>query len=181
MAYCFIPRTQTERFLEGMRMADSFYSHEVVQVRTDAWSRGRVVLVGDAAHCASPFSGMGVSGALVGAYVLAGEINRHSGNLPTALAGYESALRPFVREIQKLRPFLLRIGIPMSHGVSRSCTPSPLWLAGGGYPISPPDWPTIAAVGGRCPTTQVRRSAASRRYRANGRTSKKGIAIWGRT
>ena len=95
-------------------MAGSFYSHEVVQVRTDAWSKGRVVLVGDAAHCASPFSGMGVSGALVGAYVLAGEINRHSENLPTALAGYESALRPFVREIQKVRPFLLRIGIPMS-------------------------------------------------------------------
>ncbi|MFI6582723.1 hypothetical protein [Embleya sp. NPDC050493] len=33
-------------------------------------------MVGDAAHCASPYSGMGVSGGLVGAYVPAGEINR---------------------------------------------------------------------------------------------------------
>lgn len=57
-----------------------FYSQEIVQVRTDTWSKGRVVLAGDAAHCASPYSGMGTSGGLVG------EINRHSGDLPTALA-----------------------------------------------------------------------------------------------
>ncbi|WP_237534561.1 FAD-dependent oxidoreductase [Streptomyces sp. SID3343] len=104
---------QTERFLEGMGTADDFYSQEVLQVRTDTWSKGRVVLVGDAAHCASPFSGMGVSGGLVGAYVLAGEINRHSDDLPTALANYDTTLRPFVNEIQaQVKPHLLRLGMP---------------------------------------------------------------------
>lgn len=39
-----------------------------------AWSSGRVALVGDAGYCASPLSGMGTSLALVGAYVLAGEV-----------------------------------------------------------------------------------------------------------
>ncbi|USA02674.1 FAD-dependent monooxygenase [Streptomyces lydicamycinicus] len=42
----------------------------------DRWSRGRVVLLGDAAHCASPASGQGTGMALVGAYVLAGSSRR---------------------------------------------------------------------------------------------------------
>lgn len=106
---------QTERFLDGMATTASFYSQEVLQVRTDTWSRGRVALVGDAAHCASPYSGMGVSGGLVGAYVLAGEINRHPGDLPRALADYDTVLRPYVDEIQAaVKPRLLRLGLPES-------------------------------------------------------------------
>ncbi|MEV0705301.1 FAD-dependent oxidoreductase [Saccharopolyspora sp. NPDC050389] len=106
---------QTDRFIEGMETTPSFYSQEVVQVRTDTWSHGRVALVGDAAHCASPYSGMGVSGGLVGAYVLAGEINRHPTDLPRALANYDTTLRPFVDEVQAtVKPRLLRLGMPMS-------------------------------------------------------------------
>ncbi|MCX4869977.1 FAD-dependent monooxygenase [Streptomyces sp. NBC_00257] len=106
---------QTERFIGGMRTSPFFYSQEIVQVRTDTWSKGRVVLAGDAAHCASPYSGMGISGGLVGAYVLAGEINRHPGDLPTALANYDRVLRPFVDEIQgEVNPRLLRLGMPMT-------------------------------------------------------------------
>ncbi|WP_405162863.1 FAD-dependent monooxygenase [Nocardia sp. NBC_01499] len=104
---------QTERFLDGMETTESFYSQEVLQVRTDTWSKGRVALVGDAAHCASPYSGMGVSGALVGAYILAGEINRRPHDLPKALANYDTTLRPFVDEIQAtVKPRLLRLGMP---------------------------------------------------------------------
>lgn len=106
---------QTERFIEGMRTSPFFYSQEVAQVRTDTWSRGRVVLAGDAAHCASPYSGMGISGGLVGAYVLADEINQHPDDLPTALANYDTVLRPFVDEIQaEVNPRLLRLGMPMT-------------------------------------------------------------------
>lgn len=108
---------QSERFVDGMRTSPSFYSQEVLQVRTGTWSKGRVVLAGDAAHCASPYSGMGVSGGLVGAYVLAGEINRHPGDLPAALANYETVLRPFVDRIQAgVNPRVLRVGLPMSQG-----------------------------------------------------------------
>ncbi|GHJ34030.1 oxidoreductase [Streptomyces hygroscopicus subsp. sporocinereus] len=106
---------QTERFVEGMKTSPFFYSQEIVQVRTDTWSRGRVVLAGDAAHCASPYSGMGISGGLVGAHVLAGEINRHPGDLPTALARYDRTLRPFVNKIQGgVNPRLLRLAMPMT-------------------------------------------------------------------
>ncbi|MEB3963301.1 FAD-dependent monooxygenase [Streptomyces kunmingensis] len=106
---------QTDRFIEGMKTSPFFYSQEIVQVRTDTWSEGRVVLAGDAAHCASPYSGMGVSGGLVGAHVLAGEINRHPGELPAALAHYDQVLRPFVDAIQSgVNPRLLRLGMPMT-------------------------------------------------------------------
>lgn len=104
---------QTDRFIEGMQTADFFYSQEVLQVRAESWSKGRVVLAGDAAHCASPFSSMGISGALVGAYVLAGEISRNAENLPQAFARYDEVLRPFVNEIQgSVKPSLLRLGMP---------------------------------------------------------------------
>ncbi|MGW6202637.1 FAD-dependent monooxygenase [Streptomyces sp. NPDC055089] len=111
---------QTGRFVEGMQASPFFYSQEIAQVRTGTWSEGRVVLAGDAAHCASPYSGMGVSGGLVGAYVLAGEINRHAEDLPTALANYDRVLRPFVDEIQaEVNPRILRVGMPLSkHAIS---------------------------------------------------------------
>lgn len=104
---------QSERFINGMANASFFYSQEVQQIRTATWSKGRAVLIGDAAHCASPYSGMGISGALVGAYVLAGEINRNPQDLTKAFANYDAALRPFVDEIQSaVKPSLLRLGLP---------------------------------------------------------------------
>jgi 2-polyprenyl-6-methoxyphenol hydroxylase-like FAD-dependent oxidoreductase len=106
---------QADRFIAGMATTGSFYSQEVLQVRTGTWSQGRVVLVGDAAYCASPYSGMGTSGGLVGAYVLAREINRNPGDLAAALATYDTELRPFVDAIQaEVKPRLLRLAMPTS-------------------------------------------------------------------
>jgi 2-polyprenyl-6-methoxyphenol hydroxylase-like FAD-dependent oxidoreductase len=104
---------QTERFLAGMRTTDFFYSQEVMQVRSATWSSGRVVLVGDAGYCGSPYSGMGTSAALVGAYVLAGEITRRPDDISTAFANYRATLNPFVDNVQgEVNPKLLRIGFP---------------------------------------------------------------------
>ncbi|KAM5355165.1 hypothetical protein ACJ41O_001811 [Fusarium nematophilum] len=110
---------ETERFLEGLKTTDNFYCQEVVQVKTDTWHRGRVVVLGDAAYCPSPFSGMGTTGSFVGAYVLAGEIMRSPDDLPLALANYDKTMRPFVNEIQKVNPTVLRWVIPDSRwGIS---------------------------------------------------------------
>jgi 2-polyprenyl-6-methoxyphenol hydroxylase-like FAD-dependent oxidoreductase len=65
------------------------------------WSKGRVALVGDAAHAPSFRSGQGTSLALVGAYVLAGELARHDDPL-AAFAAYERIARPFVETNQAL-------------------------------------------------------------------------------
>lgn len=53
-----------------------FHLDTVSQVHMDAWTTGRVALAGDAGYCGSPLTGMGTSLALVGAYVLAGELAR---------------------------------------------------------------------------------------------------------
>jgi 2-polyprenyl-6-methoxyphenol hydroxylase-like FAD-dependent oxidoreductase len=73
-------------------------------VHLDRWSTGRVVLVGDAGYCPSPLTGMGTSLALVGAYVLAGELARAAGDHVRAFAAYEERMRPYVKQGQQLPP-----------------------------------------------------------------------------
>lgn len=62
------------QLLEYMRGAPDFYFDEMSQIKMDRWARGRVALVGDAGYCCSPLSGQGTSVALLGAYILAGEL-----------------------------------------------------------------------------------------------------------
>ncbi|MDP9562975.1 UNVERIFIED_ORG: 2-polyprenyl-6-methoxyphenol hydroxylase-like FAD-dependent oxidoreductase [Rhizobium nepotum] len=80
--------------------APNFYFDALAQVQMPSWSSGRVVLVGDAAYCASPASGAGALLALTGAYRLAGELATH-GISSAALSGYEAAQRPLVAQKQK--------------------------------------------------------------------------------
>ncbi|WP_109476326.1 FAD-dependent monooxygenase [Paraburkholderia sp. C35] len=84
------------RFIKAMTTARQFYYNELAQIHMPAWSKGRVVLAGDAAYCASPFSGQGTSLGLVGAFVLAHELAQSSGDVTAAFAGYENRMRPYV-------------------------------------------------------------------------------------
>ncbi|MFG1619764.1 FAD-dependent monooxygenase [Nonomuraea wenchangensis] len=88
---------EVPRLLDAVREADDLYFDAVCQIRMDRWSKGRVVLLGDAAYCASPASGQGTSLAVVGAYVLAGELAAGRGP-----EGYERELRDFVTANQAL-------------------------------------------------------------------------------
>jgi 2-polyprenyl-6-methoxyphenol hydroxylase-like FAD-dependent oxidoreductase len=83
-------------FINAMKTTDQFYYNELAQIRMPSWSKGRVVLAGDAAHCASPFSGQGTSLGLVGAFVLACELIRHWDDPAQAFAPYEHRMRPYV-------------------------------------------------------------------------------------
>ena len=89
--------------LAAMDTAPDFYLDTLSQVHLDRWSAGRVGLVGDAAYCASVASGQGTSLALVGAYVLAGELAAEDDHV-TGFANYEARLRDFVAVNQKLGP-----------------------------------------------------------------------------
>ncbi|MFE1171458.1 FAD-dependent monooxygenase [Streptomyces sp. NPDC058773] len=87
--------SRVPRLLEAAGAADDFYFDGMQLVEMDRWSRGRVGLLGDAAHCASPASGQGTGMALVGAYVLAGELA--SGRGPEeAFDRYEREMRGYV-------------------------------------------------------------------------------------
>lgn len=92
---------QVPRMVEALRRADDLFFDTVSQIRTPCWSKGRAALVGDAAYAPSFRSGQGTSIALVGAYVLAGELAAHD-DPADAFAAYERITRPFVEANQAL-------------------------------------------------------------------------------
>lgn len=92
---------EVPRLIEAMWRAPDLYVDRAAKVTMDRWSSGRVVLLGDASFAGS--IGMGTSMALVGAYVLAGEL-AGNGDHRAAFAAYEHALRDYVTACQKPLP-----------------------------------------------------------------------------
>src|SRR5699024_185307 len=92
---------ETDTLLDAMDHASDFYFDSMTQIRMEDWSTGRVTLLGDAGHCASPLSGQGTSLAMVGAYVLAQELARHERVTP-ALQAYRVRMLPYVRANQAI-------------------------------------------------------------------------------
>lgn len=113
---------QMDRFLRDLvesPLADDLYCHHEKSVRLPKgmWSRGQVVLLGDAAN-ASGVNGWGTSSALIQAYVLAGEIStrwkacQDSGerlNFQDAAQEFERITRPIIRDTPLFVP---RLGLP---------------------------------------------------------------------
>ncbi|NBE98441.1 FAD-dependent oxidoreductase [Nonomuraea sp. KC401] len=93
---------EVTRLLKEMWNAPDFYFDSTTQIRLPSYSRGRVALLGDAGYCASTLSGGGSCLAVVGAYVLAGELARARGDHETAFARYESRMRGYVDANMKL-------------------------------------------------------------------------------
>ncbi|MEV5570801.1 FAD-dependent monooxygenase [Spirillospora sp. NPDC052269] len=90
------------RLVATMKDAPDFHFDAMAQIHMDSWSSGRVVLLGDAGYCGSPLSGQGTSMAMVGAYVLAGELKAARGDHEAAFAAYERELRGYVTANQEL-------------------------------------------------------------------------------
>ncbi|TLS26553.1 hypothetical protein PpBr36_04078 [Pyricularia pennisetigena] len=113
---------ETKKLVHGMlndRQADDFYATDVASIVSPVWSKGRIVLLGDAGYSSATFSGFGTSMALVGAYVLAGELTKNTtfdkdrprksladgqAHVLKALRGYEDILRPFATKLQNAIP-----------------------------------------------------------------------------
>jgi 2-polyprenyl-6-methoxyphenol hydroxylase-like FAD-dependent oxidoreductase len=104
---------KTDEVIKDMMEAGDFYASEVVQVKTPTLYEGRFVLVGDAG-CAPGFTGAGTTLAIAGAYVLAGEVGRHKGNLAAGLRGYEDIMRPIIDDLQKVPPLVPTIFAPQT-------------------------------------------------------------------
>lgn len=82
--------------LQGMRQSDDFYCSLFGRVRSPQLQNGRVVLLGDTGY-ATP--GIGTSLAIIGGYVLAGELLNHGGDVKSALEGYENIMLPHVNNL----------------------------------------------------------------------------------
>ncbi|WP_158659304.1 FAD-dependent monooxygenase [Paracoccus denitrificans] len=77
------------------------------------WSRGRVLLLGDAAHCLTPVSGQGAGVALATAEML-GMALQECASLPKALALHEARLRPVIGRLQACSREMASVFIPQS-------------------------------------------------------------------
>lgn len=106
-------RTLIRRLLQGagwhadtiataMDDAEDFYFDELVRIDLGAPISGRIALLGDAASCGSPMTGMGTATALIGAYLLAARITTACGDLPGALARYADDIAPFAEAGKKI-------------------------------------------------------------------------------
>ncbi|MGW1409762.1 FAD-dependent monooxygenase [Streptomyces sp. NPDC002403] len=85
-----------DRWLVELDRTPAFYFDSITQLRMDTWSQGRVTLVGDAGYCPGPAVGGSTSLAVVGAYVLAGELARAGGDHGRAFPAYERVMAEHV-------------------------------------------------------------------------------------
>ncbi|MFI7242773.1 FAD-dependent monooxygenase [Streptomyces qinglanensis] len=81
--------------------AEIYYDH-VAQTVLPRWSRGRTVLVGDAAYAVSLLAGQGASLGVAGAHVLAAQLAAADGDVRAGLERYERMWRPVAEEKQRV-------------------------------------------------------------------------------
>jgi 2-polyprenyl-6-methoxyphenol hydroxylase-like FAD-dependent oxidoreductase len=79
---------------------NELYFDSVSQIHLPSWHRGRVVLVGDSAYCASPLSGRGTSLAMTGAWLLAEALRDHPDDVAAAFDQYQREQLPHVTYAQ---------------------------------------------------------------------------------
>ncbi|MGW7687081.1 FAD-dependent monooxygenase [Kribbella sp. NPDC054772] len=84
--------------LEALPAATELYFDSISRVRVDRWSTSRIVLLGDAGYGAT-FGALGTGTAVVGAYVLAGELAQ-TRDFRIAFDRYETRLRKAVSTTQ---------------------------------------------------------------------------------
>jgi 2-polyprenyl-6-methoxyphenol hydroxylase-like FAD-dependent oxidoreductase len=102
-----------EEVMEAVMGSKDFYANEMVQVKVPSLYKGRVVLVGDAGYAPGP-TGTGTTLAMTGAYVLAGEVGKHNGDLAAGLKAYEEQMRPIINDMQKIPPMVPGLCAPQT-------------------------------------------------------------------
>jgi 2-polyprenyl-6-methoxyphenol hydroxylase-like FAD-dependent oxidoreductase len=85
--------------MDTLDRASDLYVDAIATVHLDRYARGWIVLLGDAAY-GGTLGGQGTPLAIVGAYVLAGELAT-APNPPVAFAAYEARIRAYATRCQK--------------------------------------------------------------------------------
>lgn len=130
-----------DRWLAEVTRTKAFYFDAITQLQLTSWSRGRVTLVGDAGYCPGPAVGGSTSLAVIGAYVLAGELERAGGDYTAAFRAYEDVMRPAVVGARALAK-------GMAKGILPSSPLGVRGLIGAGRLISLLPRPVTAALAG---------------------------------
>ena len=130
-----------DQWLAELDSTPAFYFDAITQLRLTSWSRGRVTLVGDAGYCPGPAVGGSTSLAVIGAYVLAGELERAGGDHTAAFDAYEKVMQPAVIGARALAKGMAKGILPSSPLGVRA-------LIGAGQLISLLPKPVTAAIAG---------------------------------
>jgi 2-polyprenyl-6-methoxyphenol hydroxylase-like FAD-dependent oxidoreductase len=86
------------QLIDDLADDEPLFFDDMTMIRMPAWSKGRVLLLGDSAHCLTLLSGQGAGMAMASACILADELARH--DVPAALASHEARLRPAILRLQ---------------------------------------------------------------------------------
>ncbi|CAM3630238.1 FAD-dependent monooxygenase [Mycobacterium frederiksbergense] len=105
---------EVDRWLTELGGTPTFYFDAITQLQLTSWSRGRVTLVGDAGYCPGPAVGGSTSLAVIGAYVLAGELQRAGGDPAVAYPAYERVMREPVLGARALAKSMAKNILPSS-------------------------------------------------------------------
>jgi 2-polyprenyl-6-methoxyphenol hydroxylase-like FAD-dependent oxidoreductase len=92
---------ESAEIIGALQSVGELYLERVSQIHLEHWSKGRIVLVGDAAFCPSLLAGEGSGLAMAAAYVLAGELKRAAGDYAAAFQTYQTLLKPLIERKQK--------------------------------------------------------------------------------
>lgn len=93
--------------LRNLADADDFFLDSISRVQLDHYTLGRVALIGDSAY-GNTLGGFGTGLAMVGAYVLAGELALAGGDHRAAFERYDAVLHPYAKAARKVNagPFM---------------------------------------------------------------------------
>ncbi|HEY4354476.1 MAG TPA: FAD-dependent monooxygenase [Acidobacteriaceae bacterium] len=157
MAYCFQLTASQADSLQSAEQILNVAIHDVPSL--PAWSSGRVILLGDAAHAVAPHSGQGASMALEDAMYLAKLLSEmRSASTEAIFAAFEAHRRPRTDKVialgrrngqrkERMTPFaywmqqaMIRIFVPLARTKSRD------WLLG--YKVELPNKPETIMSGG---------------------------------
>lgn len=85
--------------LETMTDEDAIFHDGFTQIIMPVWHRQRVCLIGDAASCPTPASGLGASMAMAAGYILAKKLSE-AADYQKAFSDYDAHMRPYTRKAQ---------------------------------------------------------------------------------
>lgn len=100
--------------LDSLEQTPEYLYDSVHQVNMSRWTKGRVVLVGDAAWCLNLYSGMGATSALRGGAELGKALGEHPDKIAAALEAWEKRLRPFITKHQRAARLKQQLFVPSS-------------------------------------------------------------------
>ncbi len=90
---------QTRHCLQQLPDDEPLFFDNLTMVTLPKWSQGRVLLLGDAAHCLTLLSGQGAGMAMMSAYILAEKLKQYP--VDEALQHHEQQLRPAITNLQQ--------------------------------------------------------------------------------